>query len=77
MKKLTPLLLSALALASTAAAHAETATYAIDPSHTFVTFEMRHMGTSTNRGRFDKKEGTVQLDRTAKTGKVDITFQIN
>ena len=55
-------------------AHAETSTYAMDPSHTYVTFEIGHFGTSTNRGRFDKKEGSVQLDRAAKTGKVDVTI---
>jgi polyisoprenoid-binding protein YceI len=33
------------------------------------------MGTSTNRGRFDKKEGTVVLDLAAKTGKADITIE--
>ena len=32
---------------------------------------------STNRGRFDQKEGTVQLDTAAKTGKVDLTIQAN
>ena len=68
-----------LAVAATAAlfvnvAHAENATYALDPAHTYVTFEIGHFGTSTNRGRFDKKEGTAQLDRAAKTGKVDITI---
>lgn len=66
-----------LAVATTllsAVAHAETATYAMDPSHTFVSFEIGHFGTSTNRGRFDKKEGTVQLDRAGKTGKVDVTI---
>jgi len=56
------------------AAHAAPATYAIDPTHTFVTFEIGHFGTSTNRGRFDKKEGTVQLDKAEKTGSVDITI---
>src|SRR5690606_20595446 len=69
-----------LALAATllaAGAHAETATYAVDPTHTFATFEIGHFGASVNRGRFDKKEGTVQLDKAAKTGKVDITFHIN
>ena len=55
-------------------AQAETSTYAFDPSHTFVSFEIGHFGTSTNRGRFDKKEGTVQLDRAAKTGKVEVTI---
>ena len=66
-----------LALAATLVsglAQAETATYAFDPSHTFVSFEIGHFGTSTNRGRFDKKEGTVQLDRAAKTGKVEVTI---
>lgn len=57
-------------------AHAETATYAVDPSHTFATFEISHFGASVNRGRFDKKEGTVQLDKAAKTGKVELTIDI-
>ena len=58
-------------LASTVSAQA--ASYAIDPTHTFVTFEISHFGTTTNRGRFDKKEGTVEFDRAAKTGKVTLT----
>jgi len=66
--------LAVAALLSVGAAQA--ADYAIDPTHTFVTFEIGHFGTSTNRGRFDKKEGTVQFDRAAKTGKVDITFDV-
>ena len=70
------------ALAATAAfvgsaAQAQTATYAVDPSHTFATFEISHFGASVNRARFDKKEGTVQLDKTAKTGKVELTLQID
>jgi polyisoprenoid-binding protein YceI len=52
----------------------QAASYAIDPNHTFVTFEISHFGTSTNRGRFDKKEGTVQFDRAAKTGQVEIVI---
>ena len=66
-----------LSLATATAAHAQSATYAIDPTHTFVSFEVQHFGTSTNRGRFDKKEGAVQLDRAAKTGKVEITIDMN
>lgn len=68
------LTLAAVAALAAGAAHAETATYAVDPTHTFATFEISHFGASVNRGRFDKKEGTVQLDRAAKTGKVDITI---
>jgi polyisoprenoid-binding protein YceI len=39
-----------------------------------VTFEIGHFGTTTNRGRFDKKEGSVQLDKATKSGKVEITI---
>ena len=70
------------ALAATAAmfagaAQAETATYAVDPTHTFATFEISHFGASVNRVRIDKKEGTVQLDKAAKTGKVELTLQMD
>lgn len=68
------LVTAAAAVLSTGAAHAEMATYAIDPSHTFATFEISHFGASVNRGRFDKKEGTVQFDRAGKSGKVDVRF---
>lgn len=70
----TLLALAAIATLSVGTAQAESATYAVDPSHTFVTFEIGHMGASTNRGRFDKKEGSVQLDRAGKTGKVDLSI---
>jgi len=62
------------ALLAMTAAQAQSASYAIDPTHTFVTFEVNHFGTSTNRGRFDKKEGSIQFDRAGKTGRVDITL---
>ena len=68
------LLAAAILATAGAAAHAEIATYAIDPTHTFVTFEANHFGTSTLRGRFDKKEGSVTLDKAAKTGKAEITL---
>ena len=71
--------LIAAALATTAltsiSAQAQSATYALDPTHTFVTFEMPHYGVTTNRGRFDKKTGTVQLDKAGKSGKVELTIE--
>ncbi|MFG6431553.1 YceI family protein [Roseateles sp. LYH14W] len=69
------LLLTAL-LAAVGAAQAQSATYAIDPTHTQVVFEAKHFGVSTNRGRWDKKEGTVTLDKAAKTGKVEFTLDM-
>ena len=71
---MTKILLACLIAAATVPAHAELVTYAIDPTHTFVTFEANHMGTSTLRGRFDKKDGVVTLDKAGKTGKAEITI---
>lgn len=63
-----------LALAS-GAALAAPVLYNIDPSHTYPSFEADHKGGLSNwRGKFNKSSGTVQLDRDAKTGSVDITI---
>jgi len=70
--------LATLAAAGLAQAQTATggATYAIDPTPTFVTYEISHFGTSTNRGRFDKKEGSVKFDKAAKTGRVEVSFDL-
>ena len=65
----------AAALAA-AAGFAHANPYSVDPTHTFVTFEASHFGTSTLRGRFDRKEGTVSFDRAARTGKAEITIDL-
>ena len=49
-------------------------TYTIDPEYTIPAFEVGHLGFTTQRGRFDKTEGKVQLDFAAKTGSVDFTI---
>ena len=73
-KLIASVLFTCASVATPLIASAQVATYAIEPTHTFVTFEVKHFGTSTNRGRWDKKEGTVQFDKVAKTGKVDISI---
>ncbi len=73
MKKTLTLLAAVLAAG---AVQAQSATYVIEPTHTFVTFEAKHFGTSTNRGRFDKKEGSITIDPTAKTGKAEVTIDM-
>ena len=67
--------LAAAALSATAA-HAAPANYAIDPSHTFATFEIDHFGASVNRARFDKKSGTISFDKEGKSGKVEVELEI-
>ena len=70
------LVLAAMSLAAASAMQAQAATYAIDPTHTNVVWEQTHFGTSTNRGRWAKKSGTVQFDRAAKSGKVELTLDM-
>jgi polyisoprenoid-binding protein YceI len=51
------------------------ATYNIDPSHTYPSFEADHMGgMSVWRGKFNKSSGTITLDRAAHTGEANITI---
>ena len=56
---------------------AKGATYVIDPTHTFVLYEIGHYGTTTNRGRFSTKDGTVKVDAAGTSGQVDITMDIS
>ena len=46
--------------------------YTVDARHTFPSFEVNHMGLSTQRGRFNATSGKITLDRAAKTGSVYI-----
>jgi len=71
------LITAAACAAALTAAHADGGSYAIDPTHTFVSFEVMHRGTSTHRARFDRKEGTVQFDRRARSGRVEISIDMN
>lgn len=68
--------LTLIAAALLSAGAAQAANYTVDPTHTFATFEISHFGASVNRARFDKKEGTIEFDRAAKTGKVDISLDM-
>jgi len=69
-------LIAAALAAAAAGVAAEPASFNIDPGHTIVTFEALHMNTSTQRGRIQAKEGSVVIDRAAKTGKVDVTLDL-
>jgi polyisoprenoid-binding protein YceI len=64
--------MTALAFSGAAAAADN---YTLDPSHSFPRFEINHFGFSTHRGQFNKTAGKLALDRTAKTGAIEITVQ--
>ncbi len=71
------LALSAWMLLCVAAAHAAPATYTLDPTHTFPSFEADHMaGMSVWRGKFNKNSGKVVLDKAAQTGELDVTIDV-
>jgi polyisoprenoid-binding protein YceI len=74
--KLRTILIAVAAIGATTAvgiASANSATYNLDPSHTYPSFEADHLGgLSKWRGKFDKSSGVVTLDREAKTGTVDV-----
>jgi polyisoprenoid-binding protein YceI len=73
--KLKHLSIALLAAAATATSAFAADTYAIDPTHTYPSFEADHFGgLSVWRGKFTKTEGTITLDRAAKTGTVDLTI---
>ncbi|MFA7437138.1 YceI family protein [Castellaniella sp.] len=58
------------------AGYAQAADYAVDPDHTYVTFEVLHHGTSTVRGRFDAIDGQIQFDRQARAGHAAIQIDM-
>lgn len=69
--------MAALAASLSFSAFADVATYQFDPSHTYPSFEADHFGgLSVWRGKFDKSQGSVTLDRAAKTGTVDVATDI-
>lgn len=65
------------ASAPASAASAATPNFAIDPTHTFVNYEIGHFGTTTNRGRFSTKDGTLYFDREGHKGHVQIVMDIS
>ena len=66
---------AALGAASLAgAAFAAPQNFALDAANTHVYWEVQHFGTSTSRGRFETLEGSITLDREAKTGNVSISI---
>jgi polyisoprenoid-binding protein YceI len=69
-------LFASLFVLAVGVASAEPVTLAVDPEHAVVTFEALHLGTSTHRGRFRAKEGSIVIDRAARTGKADVTLDM-
>ncbi len=59
------------------AAHAEEARYTLDSTHSYPSFEADHFGVSVWRGKMNKSNGTVTLDRAAHRGEVDVSIDLS
>jgi len=66
---------TALLLAAVAARAAPT-NYAIDPAHTFPSFEADHMGMSYWRGKLTKNAGTIVYDKATGSGSVEVQMDL-
>jgi polyisoprenoid-binding protein YceI len=64
-------------LCAAGAAQAAPASYTLDPTHTYPSFEADHMGMSTWRGKFTKSSGTLRLDKASGTGDVDLKIDMD
>jgi polyisoprenoid-binding protein YceI len=51
--------------------------FVIDPTHTFVNYEIGHFATTTNRGRFSTKDSTLSFDRAGRSGRVEVVMDIS
>ena len=72
MNKLFVALVSALTASASFAADV----YTIDPRHTFPSFEIDHLGFSTQRGRFNETGGKITLDpKSADGGRIAVVIQ--
>lgn len=58
-------------------AQAAEESFTIDQTNTFPSFEVGHMGFSTQTGRFDRTSGIVVMDEQKKSGRVNITIDAN
>ena len=76
MKTHLPAAAGAALLVVASAVAAAPVSYTVDPTHSGVTAESRHFGTSTVRSHFIAKAGNITIDPAAKTGKGEIYIDI-
>ena len=57
---------------SCAFSNIQAAEYVIDPTHTYASFEIDHLGFSTQRGQFNRSSGSIEFDPEQPSGRIDI-----
>ena len=71
-----PLAFALLLTGATSGVVAAPQTFVIDPDHTFPSFEADHMGVSVWRGKFNRSQGRVVLDREAGSGTLEVDVDV-
>lgn len=72
--RLFPTVTAAAVLATAVAASAAPEVYVGDPPHTYAHFATGHLGVSWQRGRFNKTDAKVTIDRAAKSGAIEVVI---
>jgi polyisoprenoid-binding protein YceI len=76
MRAYLPLCIAACLLVTSPIINASSETYLVDLNHSTVHWEVKHFATSTTRGRFLAKHGSITLDRAEKSGKVNVLIDM-
>lgn len=71
------IMILAVLVATSNFAVAAPVSYQMDPNHTYPSFEADHMGISVWRGKFNKSNGTLVVDKAAGTGSVDVSIDMD
>lgn len=74
MRTLLTLAIALIGAATSTAAPAQPQAYAVDAAHTRVHWEVRHFGTSTQRGRFGAVDAHIVLDRAQQRGELSVAI---
>lgn len=69
---LTVTIRTCLALLASLASPAAAADYVVDPTHTYASFAIDHLGFSTQRGQFVRTSGQISYDEETRNGEVEI-----
>ena len=73
MSPICPLMVFLVALTSGTAAWS--ASYRLDPGHTFPQFEIPHLWLFAERGQFDRAHGTLEFDAEQHTGSLEVVIE--
>ena len=73
--RVAPKRIAACAALAVLAVHAAPERFAVDPMHTFPSFEVSYLGITTTRGRFEHTSGEMTFDEATQRGTIAIEIE--